>query len=107
MGYCTVAACTGRVLKQINKKRLPVENARASTLNLKVHSESREYRVFYRSQVREWWKRCQGYAVPRNGGLFNVDRQSDQAQHLQRSKGRGTTLARSKGDPLEGTAKDF
>ena len=24
---------------------MPVENARASTLNLKVHSESREYRV--------------------------------------------------------------
>ena len=49
MGYGTVAACTGRVLKQKNNKTLPVENARVPTLNLKVHSESREYRVIRRT----------------------------------------------------------
>ena len=29
------------------RKKLPVENARASTPNLKIHSESHEYPVFF------------------------------------------------------------
>ena len=44
MGYCTVAAqdvCPNKT----TRKKLPLENAGASTLNLKLRSESHEYGV--------------------------------------------------------------
>ena len=45
-------------------------------------------------------------AVPRGGGEPNVDRQPDEARHLECCAGCGEALSRAKEKPLEGSPED-
>ena len=45
-------------------------------------------------------------AVPRGGGEPDVDRQPDEARHLERCAGCGEALSRAKEKPLEGSPED-